>query len=828
MTIIHTLRQSLQRTSLILALATLGLGGCGDGVSTQSLQNIGQTQTLGYQGPPASSEDVRTFQNTLWESLRGNDRCGGCHHQGGQTPDFVRQDDVNLAYQIALGLVDTQDPANSRIVAKVAGGHHCWLASTSACAATMTAYIQAWLQRDQASATQVQLTAPPSKTAGNSKSWPGSSALFAQNVHPLLKSHCAGCHTAASATPQAPFFASMDADIAYEAVRTSQKIDLVSPANSRLVVRLRDEFHNCWSASCQSDAADMLGVITAFANGVPLTTLPPQTIVSKALKLGDGIVASGGKRHDSAVIAKYEFKDGKGDMIYDTSGVDPALNLRLGGKEDTDFKWVGGWGVELTSSMAKGDSVASKKLADRIKATGEYSLEAWVVPGNVSQEGPARIISYSASTTARNVTLGQVKYNYVLAHRSSTTSANGEPALSTPDAAELLKATLQHVVATFDPVNGRRLYVNGVLVDVMDAQAAGNLNDWNDTYSFALGAEIGGTKAWKGTLRMVAVHERALTPGQIYQNFVAGVGEKYFLLFNVSDWVNIPSSYILFEASQFDSYSYLFSKPTFISLDPTAQPAGIVIRGMRLGINGKEVAVGQSYVNLNASVGGAAYNAVTGQQLSRLGSVIAKDQDAANDEFFLTFEQFGSFTNVVTEPAPLQPATPADSPAVADIGLRTFEEINATMAVATGVDPQQSDVRKTYDTIRQQLPTLEAITGFVSAHQVAVAQLSIEYCNALVETPALRGSYFTGFDFSAAPSVAFASQSGRDLIIDPLLTHILGTGLASQPDADARSELNNLTTRLTTCGSNCAADRTRTVVKALCAATLGSAAMLVQ
>ena len=36
------------------------------------------------------------------------------------------------------------------------------------------------------------------------------------------------------------------------------------------------------------------------------------------------------------------------------------------------------------------------------------------------------------------------------------------PQLQTPDAAMALQASLQHVVLTYDPVNGRQIYVNGV------------------------------------------------------------------------------------------------------------------------------------------------------------------------------------------------------------------------------------------------------------------------------------------------------------------------------------------------------------------------------
>ena len=73
------------------------------------------------------------------------------------------------------------------------------------------------------------------------------------------------------------------------------------------------------------------------------------------------------------------------------------------------------------------------------------------------------------------------------------------------------------------------------------------------------------------------------------QNFDAGVGEKFFLLFSVTDLVNVPESYIVFEVSQFDSYSYLFNNPRYISLDSNVTPDGIPLTGMRIGVNGAEV-----------------------------------------------------------------------------------------------------------------------------------------------------------------------------------------------------------------------------------------------
>ena len=132
---------------------------------------------------------------------------------------------------------------------------------------------------------------------------------------------------------------------------------------------------------------------------------------------------------------------------------------------------------------------------------------------------------------------------------------------------ERLQASLQHVVMTFDPVNGRRIYVNGEFTGDLDGAGGGTLGDWDNSFAFVLGNEVSNNRQWTGVIRLVAIHNRALNLQQIQQNFAAGVGEKFFLLFGIEHIVNVPKSYIMFEAAQYDSSGYLFTNPKFISLD---------------------------------------------------------------------------------------------------------------------------------------------------------------------------------------------------------------------------------------------------------------------
>ncbi|WP_196137432.1 LamG domain-containing protein [Aliikangiella sp. G2MR2-5] len=817
------------RAGLLSASAVLISACSGGGAEVEDNPLVIDEPSSNYSGPPPATDDVQAFKLNVWDNLSAQNRCGECHGNG-QSPEFVHLGDVNIAYAEANTIVDLDRPSESRMVTKVAGGHNCWLSSDSACADTITSYITAWAGGASGASTQIEFTAPPIRDPGATRSFPESPALFATTVYPLLDQYCSGCHDESSPNPISPFFANGDRntnpnegiDSAYAAAKA--RIDLDTAANSRFVQRLRSEFHNCWS-DCESNANEMQAAIDAFSSQIPLTEIDPNLLISKSLFLTDGIVASGGGRFDSHVIAMWNFKTGLGNTAFDTSGVEPAINLNLQGQ----YNWVGGWGIQIIDGKAQGSTSSSKKLHDLIKSTGEYSIEAWVAPANVTQEGPAVIVGYSASTSERNFTLGQTMYNYEFLNRSSETDGNGEPSLSTADNDEIVQTALQHVVATFSPTEGRKLYVNGELVAEEQVESGGNLNDWNDTYAFVLGQEASNSRLWQGTYRMVAIHNRALSMEQVTQNFDVGVGEKFFMLFSISHLIDMEESYVVFEVSQWDSYGYLFDKPFFLNLNDQSIPDNIDMEKIRIAVNGKEVKNGQAYKNLSLVLNSSEYTPKLGQAISRLGTIIALEKGTTSDEFFLTFEKINGAENPFVEPPPPSPSTPVDLPARPEFGVRDFYEIHATLSKITGISMAQTDVAQTYERVKQQLPTLTDIDFFSSAHQMGITQLAIEYCNVLIEDTSARASYFPGFDFGLPASQAFDTQAERNLLLDPLILNAVGTNLSVQPtDADIRTELNTLIDNLTACGGSCAADRTETVSKAVCAAATGNAAVLVQ
>jgi hypothetical protein len=844
------------RAATVAVLSSLVLAACGGGAQTTDnplSQNPGNNNNNSvYTGPVARDGDVLKFQQEFWSNAKTTDRCGACHNETvGQVPMFVRNDDVNMAYDDALTVTDTQLPAGSRVVAKVSAGHNCWVADSAVCGTIMTTWIENWVGSTSGGGRQIVLTPPLSTDPSSSKNFPADAAAFEQLIHtPILAQYCSDCHSSQSPNAQQPYFADPDVAGAYDAAKA--KINLDTPADSRFVGKVSPvpvgESHNCWNGDCATSASQMEAAITAFANGITATTVDPNLVYSKAVRLVDGTLASGGNRYEDAQIALWEFKTGSGLTAFDTSGVDPAIDLNFSG----DVSWFGGWGITIGNNVAQGpgkaqgSTTASAKLADILQESGEFSIEAWVIPANVTQE-MSRIVSYSAGANTRNFTLQQTLYNYDFLLRTNAqdgdgnplVNLNGDPALSTPDADEVLQATLQHVVATYDPINGRSIYVNGQLVTNADPVPGGTFVDWQDTFALVLGNEASGDGLWEGTFRLAAVHRRSMTQEQIQQNYDAGVGERFYLMFDISERLQAAdqSSYILYEVQQYDTYSYLFDKPHFITLDGSS-PEGIPIEGVRIAMNGQEVDFGQSYANLNDMLSASLFEEL-GQPLSVLGAVVPLEKGPQDDEFFLTFDRLATFSYNRPDD-PMLIITPTDLDPASRLGVRTFDEIDATFSAITGVNRTgyqrggEFPVDDTFQELRQSLPAVEDVNTFLSSHQVAIAQLAIQYCDAAVEDATI----WPTLNFDQAASTFF-SAANRNAFVDPLIARAVGHGptdpqLANQPSYNvvhdelaafsaAGGRPDNLIDRLLAGPSD-----TRAVAKGVCAATLGSAATLVQ
>ncbi len=151
-------------------------------------------------------------------------------------------------------------------------------------------------------------------------------------------------------------------------------------------------------------------------------------------------VQTGRDRTAANPIVLYEFREGTGDVVKDTSGTGTPLELKV--KDPSAVQWLADGGLRITTPTTISSAEPAGKLIQAVRRSQAITIEAWIKPANATQAGPARIVTLSKDTSGRNFTLGQKAGAYEVRFRTTTTSANGEPALSSPGGDEAAPAAV--------------------------------------------------------------------------------------------------------------------------------------------------------------------------------------------------------------------------------------------------------------------------------------------------------------------------------------------------------------------------------------------------
>jgi hypothetical protein len=233
--------------------------------------------------------------------------------------------------------------------------------------------------------------------------------------------------------------------------------------------------------------------------------------------------------------------------------------------------------------------------------------------------------------------------------------------------------------------------------------------------------------------------------------------------------------------------------------------------------------------------------------MSPFGTVIGLERGVLDDLFFLSFERIGDRSRTYPDPEVPDPIAPEPLPPEPEVGLRTFDELNATLSNITGVPTTNARVTTTFELVKQALPAIEKLGSFGPSQQTALAQLAIQYCNVMVDDNTLRNSFFNGLDGSGTGIAVFGTENApitaaRNQLITALYNKVVGTGLAYQPtlvdlerelrdgyvDSETSEPVEGLINRLVSGPTGNSSTGGRTVMKAACGAVLGSGTTLVQ
>ena len=229
-----------------------------------------------------------------------------------------------------------------------------------------------------------------------------------------------------------------------------------------------------------------------------------------------GSGSNSSERVSEGLLALYNFNEGSGDTVFDVSGVGTALNLEI--DDLTRVNWGDGV-LNINSPSLIASVETADKLIDGITATQEITLEAWVTPGNRSQNGPARIATISSNVANRNFTLGQAGDDYNVRLRTTSTGNNGVRTTVSSEGG-LLDTELTHVIYTRSSDGNASMYIDSQLVAT--ETIGGDFSNWDDDYRLGLGNEFGGGRSWLGSLDLFAVYNQAFDASEVAQNYLAG------------------------------------------------------------------------------------------------------------------------------------------------------------------------------------------------------------------------------------------------------------------------------------------------------------------
>lgn len=111
---------------------------------------------------------------------------------------------------------------------------------------------------------------------------------FRKSLYTITSARCVSCHS----STQTPLHASSSVETAHNALIDSSKIDFTNISNSRMVLKLKNDRHNCWG-DCNDNAVEILNQITAWKEErerlAPTASDPEAALKGKVTKETDTI-----------------------------------------------------------------------------------------------------------------------------------------------------------------------------------------------------------------------------------------------------------------------------------------------------------------------------------------------------------------------------------------------------------------------------------------------------------------------------------------------------------------------------------------------------------
>ena len=268
-----------------------------------------------------------------------------------------------------------------------------------------------------------------------------------------------------------------------------------------------------WARVTHNDKADFCP--DAWVEGGETTTVPKKYRMSaRDAFADDGTETSGG-------IKKYTKWPGDQEglvFLWENNGASNRIKTESGFVNcQMEARGLGRFGRYQQALLPNGALVArdaDERLLQACRKSNRLTVEAFIKPFNVTQEGPARIVTFSTDPGHRNFTLGQNKDTLIFRLRTPQTGENGTP--PEPVLCNIKPGEAVHVIVSYAP-GWMVCYLNGELVKET-ADFKGDFSNWS-AHHLLFGDEWGGERDWSGALEGVAIYNRIMTAGEAKQHY---------------------------------------------------------------------------------------------------------------------------------------------------------------------------------------------------------------------------------------------------------------------------------------------------------------------
>ena len=210
-------------------------------------------------------------------------------------------------------------------------------------------------------------TSPTSTTTENEKtattyvtSSQTSVSAFQNSVYILTSKNCISCH----GSSQTPLHASSNIQTAHDSIVNSFKVDFNRPENSRMVLKIKNDKHNCWG-DCAQNAQEMLDQINIWRgkiafSGATTNTSKNTTEETETIKM----------------IVDPNSSAGEGNITIMAEAMSLKAPMSLGSENGVSYIAVPEAGVAAKASNATDSGVATATFS--IPKTDIYKVFLYV------------------------------------------------------------------------------------------------------------------------------------------------------------------------------------------------------------------------------------------------------------------------------------------------------------------------------------------------------------------------------------------------------------------------------------------------------------------